>query len=253
LTGAVTSNFLRDYAEADDVRYRSKGAGLMRLFAIMLLSIVSVVLGAQASAQDLIAPLPRRFEPSSEPKVHGMYAETEFGRIDVRGDLEALEAECKARGVDARIEGRELLWKGKQRLYRTRASVAVIEDTPTIKADRQACSATITLSRSVMAKSGPWPSIKTGHWIDQYPQCTRFRRCNTATIAGVKAQCADLGDGLVGSTICYSLQDDLSKDLIVARSSYTDDGSGPDTEWAIGLVLTDVLIDPVVFTKGTPR
>ena len=231
----------------------ARGAGLMRLFAIMLLSVVLAVLATRASAQDLIAPLPHGFEPSSEPKVHGLYAEAEFGRIDVKDDLDALEAECKARGIDARVEGRELLWKGKQRLYRTRASVAVIEDTPTIKADRQACSATITLSRSVMAKSGPWSSIKTADWIDQHPQCTRFRRCKTATIAGVKAQCADLGDGLVGSTICYSLQDDLSKDLIVARSSYTDDGSGPDTEWAIDLVLTDILIDPAVFAKSASR
>jgi hypothetical protein len=225
----------------------------MKLFAIMLLSVVSTVLGAPTSTQEPIAPLPHGFEPSSEPKVHGLYAEAEFGRIDVNEDLEALEVECKARGVDAKVEGRELLWKGKQRLYRTHASVAVIADTPTIKADRQACSAMITLSRSVMAKSGPWSSIKIGHWIDQYPQCTRFRRCNKATIAGVKAQCADLGDGLVGSTICYSLQDDLSKDLIVARSSYTDDGSGPDREWALDLVLTDVLIDPVVFAKSTSR
>ncbi|MGH6614025.1 hypothetical protein [Sphingomonas sp.] len=220
---------------------------------MLLLSIVSAVLGTRASAQDLIAPLPQGFAPSSEPKVHGLYAETEFGRIDVKDDLEALEAECKARGTDARVEGRELLWKGKRRLYRTPASVAVIEDTPTIKADRQACSATITLSRSVMAKSGPWSSIKTADWIDQHPKCARFPRCKTATIAGVKAQCVDLGDGLVGSAICYSLQDDLSKDLIVARSNYTDDGSGPDTEWALDLVLTDILIDPAVFAKTASR
>ena len=56
----------------------------------------------------------------------------------------------------------------------------------------------------------------------------------------------------MGATICYSLQDDLSKNLIVARSTYTDDGSRPNTEWALDLILTDALIDPAVFVNDTP-
>jgi hypothetical protein len=218
--------------------------------AILLLSAILAVLGAPASARDRIAPLPEGVQPSGGKKVHGLYADVVFSRVDVNDDLAALESECKARGVDAKIEGRDLAGKGKQSLYRTRTSVAVFEETPTIKVDRQACSAVITLSRSATARTGPWSTIKTPDWDDQHPNCSRFRRCWTSKIAGVKAQCADLGDGLMVSTICYSVQDDLSKDLIVARSRYSDDGSVPNTEWALDRVLTDVLIDPAVFMGG---
>ncbi|MEP7008415.1 MAG: hypothetical protein ABI810_20720 [Sphingomonas bacterium] len=225
----------------------------MKALAIVLPLILLSVPGRSALAQDRIAPLPAGIEPSKDAKVQGLYAESTFGRIDVRDDLEAFEAECKTRGIDARVEGRDLLWKGKHALYRSHASVAVFEDTPTIKVDRQACSAVITLSRSVTAKSGPWSDIRTSDWIDRPPECSRFHRCKTGVVAGVKAQCADLGDGLVGSSICYSLQQDLSKDLIVARSNYSDDGSRPNTEWALDLVLTGVLIDPVVFANAATR
>jgi len=227
------------------------GALLISFLSIVLPLMLLPLPCAAASAQDRIAPLPAGIAPSKDAKVRGLYAEAQFGRIDVRDDLEALEAECKTRGIDVRVEGRDLLWNGKHALYRSQASVAVIEDAPAIKVDHQACSAVITLSRSVAAKSGPWSEIRTYDWIDQHPECSRFRRCKIATVADVKAQCVDLGDGLVGSTICYSLQEDLSKDLIVARSSYTDDGSGPDSDWALELVLTDVLIDPVVFASAT--
>ncbi|MFL6857687.1 MAG: hypothetical protein ACJ8EB_07230 [Allosphingosinicella sp.] len=219
--------------------------------AIMLLSAVLAVAGTRASARNRIAPLPEGVQPSGEKKVHGLYAETEFSRVDVNADLEALESECKERGVDSTIEGRGLAEKGKQRLYRTRTSVAVFEDTPTITVNHQACSAVITLSRSATARTGPWSSIKPLQWTDPQPACPRFHRCWTAKVAGVKAQCIDLGDGLVGSTICYSVQDDLSKDLVVARSQYTDDGSGPDTEWALDLVFPHALIDPAVFAEST--
>jgi hypothetical protein len=218
--------------------------------AILLLSVVLAVVCTPASARDRIAPLPEGVQPSGGKKVHGLYAESAFSRVDVNADLEALESECKARGVDPKIEGRDLAEKGKQRLYRTRTSVAVFEDTPTIKADRQACSAVITLSRSATVRTGPWESIRTPQWSDRPLICPRFHRCWRSMFAGVKAQCVDLGDGLMGSTICYSQQDDLSKDLIVAGSRYSDDGSVPNTEWALDLVLTDVLIDPAVFVNG---
>jgi hypothetical protein len=79
-----------------------------------------------------------------------------------------------------------------------------------------------------------------------------LQRCSTPKIAGVKARCVDLGDGLVGSTLCYSVQDDLSKHLIVARSRYTDVPSSPDTDtqWALHKVVTDALIDPAVFADA---
>lgn len=218
--------------------------------AILLLSVVLAVADTPASAQDRIAPLPEGIQPSGGKKVHGLYAEAGFSRIDVNEDLAALESECKDRGVDARIEGRDLAEKGMQRLYRTRTSVAVFEDTPTITVDHQACSAVITLSRSATIRTGPWSSIRTPDWGSQPLECPRFHRCWSSKFAGVKAQCIDLGDGLMGSTLCYSVQDDLSKNLIVARSRYSDDGSVPNTEWELGRVVTDALIDPAVFVGG---
>jgi hypothetical protein len=222
----------------------------LALLLPLLLSAALTVAGTPASARDRIAPLPEGVQPSGGKKVHGLYAEAGFSRVDVNEDLETLDSECKARGVDARIEGRDLAGKGKERLYRTRTSVAVFEDTPTIKVDRQACSAVITLSRSATVRTGPWSSIRTPDWGSQPLECPRFHRCWASKVAGVKAQCSDLGDGLMGSTICYSVQDDLSKDLIVSSTRYSDDGSVPNTEWALDRVLTDVLIDPAVFVDA---
>jgi hypothetical protein len=213
---------------------------------LALLAVVAM----PASARDRIAPLPERVQPSPGKKVHGLYADVVFSRVDVDEELEALDSECKARGVDPKIEGLDLAEKGIQRIYRTRTSVAVFEDDPTIKADRQACSAVVTLSRSATVRTGLWPTIRTPEWSREPPECLRFHRCWTSKVAGVKAQCIDLGDGLVGSTICYSVQDDLSKYLTVARSRYIDDGSRPNTEWALDRVLTDVLIDPAVFVDA---
>jgi hypothetical protein len=218
--------------------------------AFTLLSVILTVIGAPAFARDRIAPLPDGIQPSGGKKVRGLYADVVFSRVDVNEELEALESECKDRGVDAKIDGRDLADKGKQRIYRTRTSVAVFEDTPTIKTDRQACTAVITLSRDATVRTGPWSTIRTPEWGGEPPECPRFHRCWKSKVAGVKAQCVDLGDGLVGSTICYSVQDDLSKYLIVATSQYIDDGSRPNTEWALDRVLTDVLIDPAVFVEA---
>jgi hypothetical protein len=227
-----------------------------RTLAIALLSIVMAAGGTPASARERIASLPEGVQPSGQKKVRGLYAEVEFGRNDVNQELEALEEECKAGGVEARIEGRDLAWKGKKRLYRTRTSVAVFEDTPTITADRKACSAVITLTRTATVRTGPWPSIKTADWADPPPACARHARCWASKPAGIEARCIDLGDGLNGSTLCYSVQDDLSRDLVVARTYYRDDAAESNTVWAFDLVLTDVPIDPAVFAgaaAGAPR
>jgi hypothetical protein len=215
----------------------------------LLIPIALVVLGTPASARDRIAPLPDGIKPSDGKKVRGLYAEMAFSRVDVNEELQALESECKDRGIDSKIEGRDLAEKGKQRLYRTRTSVAVFEDTPIIKADRQACSAVITLSRTATVRTGPWSSIRTPDWGSQPPECPRYHRCWATKMAGVKAQCIDLGDGFMGSTLCYSVQNDLSKDLIVGGSQYIDDGSRPNTVWALDKVVTDALIDPAVFVE----
>ena len=227
----------------------------MRTRTFVVLSAVLSVLGTPALARP-IAPLPEGVQPSGQKDVRGLYAEVEFGRYDVNESLEALEAECKTRGMEPKVEGRDLAWKGKQRIYRTRTSVAVVEDAPTIAVDPKACSATITLSRSVTARTGSWPTIKTADWADPPPPCKRYTRCWMSKTGGIRAQCVDLGDGLNGSSLCYSVQDDLSKDLVVARSRYSDDGSSPSGYWALDRVLPDVLIDPAVFaeaTAGAPR
>ncbi|MEA3040227.1 MAG: hypothetical protein QOE79_2740 [Sphingomonadales bacterium] len=222
----------------------------MKPFAL-LLPLALAMAGAPASARDRIAPLPDGIQPSTAKKVHGLYAEGAFRLVDVDEDLERLESECKDRGVDAKVEGRDLAHKGMQRLYRTRTSVAVFEDTPTINVDRQACSAVITLSRSATVRTGPWPTIRTPDWNSEPVECLRFlHRCWKSKVAGVKAHCVDQGDGLVGTTLCYSVQDDLSKDLVVARSRYIDDGSMPNSQWALDLIVTDALIDPAVFADA---
>jgi hypothetical protein len=199
-----------------------------------------------------IAPLPDRVAPSNEAKVTGLYAESKFGLTGVNETLEQLEADCASRGVTPKIEGRDLQWSGTRRIYRTRDSIAVFEDNPSIEADPQTCTAQITLLRTVSVTAGSKNPGGIG-WIGEHPACDGLRRyprpCTEGVVAGVKAMCANLGDGLVGSTVCYSIQDDLSRDLVFARSNYTDDGSGPDNSWELDTVMTDALIDPVVFRR----
>jgi hypothetical protein len=217
----------------------------------LLLPLALAIAAGPASARDRIAPLPDGIQPSPAKKVHGLYAESTFSSVDVDEDLERLESECKDRGVDAKVEGRDLADKGMQRIYRTRTSVAVFEDAPTVTVDRQACSAVVTLSHSATVRTGPWPTIRPPDWNSEPVDCRRFlHRCWKSKVAGVKAQCVDQGDGLVGTTLCYSVQDDLSKDLVVARSRYIDDDSMPNSQWALDLILTDALIDPAVFVDG---
>jgi hypothetical protein len=224
-------------------------SGRVKRPALVLLPVVAALLATPASARESVAPLPEGVQASNAAKVHGLYADVEFSRVDVNSELEALESECKARGREPRIEGRELAEKGKLRIYRSRISVAVFEDAPTLKVDREGCSAVITLARTATVRTGPWPSIRTYDWDDQPPSCDRLLRCWRTKVAGVKAQCVDLGDGLMGSSLCYSVQDDLSKNLVVMRTTYSDDGSRPNTLWALDRVLTDVLIDPAVFSE----
>jgi hypothetical protein len=220
----------------------------MSRIAIALLPFVLAMCVVPALAADRVAPLPEGIAPSGQPMIRGLYAEAEFGRIDVRDDLETLEADCKSRGVDPKVEGRDFLWKGKRRIYRGGTSVAVFEDTPTIKVDGKACSAVISLQRTVTAASGSWEKIRTTDWVAEPPTCAKVRRCvTTRVIAGVAAQCVDLGDGLVGSTMCFSQQEDLSKNLVLSSAHYSDDGSGPNNYWALDSVVTDALIDPAVF------
>lgn len=106
--------------------------------------------------------------------------------------------------------------------------------------------------RSVKVTPASKDHLIAAGWLEQRPQCARgrsiMRRCTDDVVAGVHATCINLGDGLVGSSLCYSTQDDLSRDLSVGGSNYTDDGSGPDNTWGLDRVIPNALIDPVVFT-----
>jgi len=219
----------------------------------MIFHWVSAVMLALTAPQ--IAPLPEGIAASDSAKVPGLYAESKFGRTDVNETLEQLETDCTSRGVKPKIEGRDLQWSGKRRIYRSRQHIAVFEDSPSIRTDPQACSAQITLIRIVSITAGS-DNPSGIDWIGEHPKCDGGpriypRRCTDDVVAGVKAICANLGDGFVGSTVCYSIQDDLSRDLVLGRSNYTDDGSGPDNDWTLGTVMTDALIDPVVFRPAS--
>jgi hypothetical protein len=216
-----------------------------------VLSALLVMALSPSLAMGRTAPLPEGLAASNQGKVQGLYAESQFGRTDVNEAVATLEENCKGRGTEARIDGRELLWRGMRRIYRTRDNVAVIEDAPTIEAQPASCSARISLRRNHIVSSGSPDSLQAAGWIEKRPTCgARIHRCTLQTIAGVSAQCVDLGDGLVGSTLCYSTQNDLSKGLIVGGSNYTDDGSGPDNSWGLDKVIVSILIDPVVFRSA---
>src|ERR1044072_9679593 len=147
------------------------------------------------------APLPEGLAASGEAKARGLYAESKFGRIDVNQALEQLEADWAGRGVAPKVEGRALLWKGKRRLYRSLETIAVFEDAPTIKADAEACTAQISLARSVRVTAATSDGLLAAGWIREHPKCGRFiPRCTDETAVGVKGRCVNLGGGRVGSS-----------------------------------------------------
>jgi len=202
------------------------------------------------------APLPSGVSPSNDEKVPGLYAESSYGLIAVIAEVERLEEDCAARGTPARIDGRELLWKGQRRLYRSRSTIADHDERPTVTSDKASCKARVTLVRSFKVMPATGENLERAGWSGERPSCGyRNRKCREGIFAQVKARCVDLGDGLVGSTTCYSIQDDLSRDLQLGGSNYTDDGSGPDNSWGFDLVLPNALIDPAVFrdAAGLPK
>ena len=208
--------------------------------------------GTGATARPLReAPLPGGIAPSTREKISGLYAESLYGRTDVIAAVEQLEEACAARGLSARVEGRDLLWKGRQRLYRSPTSVANYDDQPTLTSDKTSCTGQVRLVRQATILPATAGNLEKMGWLNERPTCPggprRLGRCNETGFAGLQAMCIDLGDGFVGSTLCYSIQDDLSRNLRLGGSNYTDDGSGPDNSWGFDVVLPDVLMDPAVF------
>ncbi|PSJ36492.1 hypothetical protein [Allosphingosinicella deserti] len=181
----------------------------------------------------------------------GLYAESRYGLTDVIAAVEQLEAECTARGVSAHVDGRDLLWKGVQRLYRSPTSVANYYERPTFRSDRTRCTGHVSLVRQATILPATAENLEKMGWSYERPTCPTGRRsltrCNESSFADVQAICVDFGDGFVGWISCYSVQDDLSRNLRLGGSNYTDDGSGPNNSWGFDVVLPDVLIDPAVF------
>ncbi|UKK82915.1 hypothetical protein L7H23_10055 [Sphingopyxis sp. BSN-002] len=219
----------------------------MKPIVAALVALFLALTASPASAADWLAPLPEGTAGSKQAPIRGLYAEFRFSRADVNERLETLEATCRERGIEPRIAGRDLLSEGVRRIYRGSAGLAIFEDAPSIATDSDACTASISLRRSVEIKPGPRGRFLTDDWIKEQPKCSWFSRCRSGEVAGVQARCFDLGDGLVGTIVCYSTQDDFSRDLIVSRWNYSDDGSVPDSGWMMDRVVADALIDPVVF------
>jgi len=222
--------------------------------AVALLALVAATALAGAANGLSEAPLPSGVSPSHDEKVRGLYAEsTYYGRTDVIAEVARLEEDCTAHGTTAQIDGRDALWRGQRRLYRSRTAIADYADTPTIRVDSASCKALVTLARSVEVMPATPENLQKVGWLDEIPPCStgRFRRrCRDDIVAQVEARCIDLGDGFVGSVLCYSTQNDLSRNLELGGSSYTDDGSVPDNSWGFRLVLPDTLIDPAVFREA---
>lgn len=96
-----------------------------------------------------VAPLPDGLIGSGESKVRGVYAASRFGGAEVNDEVARLESTCADRGVAVKVEGRDLPWAGKRQIYRTRDTIAVVEDAPTIVSDKPSCTARISLQRNI--------------------------------------------------------------------------------------------------------
>lgn len=213
------------------------------IVALLTLSLLVAVESAFAAEQ--IAPLPPSITPSGQAKVRGLYVEAEIGDLYASSEIESLEAACKDRGIDAEVERRDLLWKGKRRIYRIRQSIVIFEERPTVETGPDDCVASVSLRPAVIAKQGI--GERTDDWIDPHmKKCGgRSVTCRTEKVAGVAARCVNSSNGFDGVVTCYSIQQDLSRDLILSRSTWDDTGGG--SHWSIGTVLTAALIDPAVF------
>lgn len=238
------------------IRDAMTGIGKAVTVSLVFLAFVATPALCVTASRPSEAPLPSGVTPSTENKVRGLYAESSYSLLSVNADVERLEEDCAARGSPARIDGRELLQNGRRRLYRSTSTIADYDERPSITTDTASCTARIALVKSVKVVPATRENLRSAGWFREHPSCSiRFRRCREGTYAGVKARCVDLGDGLVGSTSCYSIQNDFSRDLELGGSNYTDDGSGPDNSWGFDLVIPKTLIDPVVFRddKSLPK
>lgn len=193
----------------------------------------------------IAAPLPDGVATSGARALRGLYAQQAFGHFAINTDLDALRERCGAR---LRIEGGALQWQGKHRTYRVGERVAVWEDRPALTSDAIACSARLTLRRTVTIGAGA-DAIDRAGWGAPPHRCDRRRRCSTSTIGGVTARCYDMGEGLTGSVMCLGDGNDLSQGLVLGHSQYSDDGSIPDSGWEMDRVPPDIAIDPAVFRR----
>ncbi len=223
----------------------------LALAAAQLLALDAIA-AAPGRGQSAEAPLPMSVTASGEKKVRGVYAEAHFGDVTVNDDLDRLESDCSARGKAVVVEGRPLQWSGVRQLYRSVDFIAAFEMRPMIVTNPAACTAAITLRHEVKVVKASTDNLIAAGWKFDVAPCRRSpraiaNRCRKGVVAGVSAQCIDRGDGLVGSTACYSTGNDLSRGLEISGSNYTDDGSGPDNSWGFDRVVSNALIDPAIF------
>lgn len=220
------------------------------VFAPLAVVVLSMIPAAPSPVWAAVtAPLPNGTAPSGQPTVRGLYAESSIGNPELDAELDALNTACAGRGMELRVDGGALAGQGRMRVYRSDESVAVYREVPKMTSDPDTCTVTIRLSRSGTAESGSWSRIRPdGLWSAETPKCRRGPgyRCLRQTVSGIAARCIVSSNGFQGVTLCYSTRRDLSKDMMISRSSFSDDGS-ENADWSYSVINVRADIDPVVF------
>src|SRR6478609_8475083 len=137
--------------------------------ALLVIVVAPALAGSANGLRE--APLPSGVNPSPDEKVRGLYAESSYGRTDIIAEVARLEKDCAARGTPAQIDGRDVIWKGQRRLYRTRDTIADYNDIPTIKSNSASCKALVTLVRSVRVLPSTPENLQRAGWLNEIPPC----------------------------------------------------------------------------------
>lgn len=223
------------------------------LISTIAICIVGVSVSSTAQAPQIFAPLPDGYSRGQDHLVLGLYAEV--GGLSSTTDeqeIDELRAVCTAAGKQIQWRDRDKADKGIVRIYRTRAAVVVIRDAVYLTTDRANCTASYTVKREITARTGLWKYEDVPYFRSPNLSCGGRRLghlCSQSIIAGIRATCINNGDGLVGSIDCVSQRKDLTQGLLLAHSTYVDDGSAPTGGWALDRVEPTALIDPEVFRQ----
>jgi hypothetical protein len=219
-------------------------------------AIVAAFVPISVHAAQVSAPLPDGYQASGQNSIPGIYAEVN-GLTSVYDDqqIEEFEDACKADGKIVVWQDRDKASKGAVRIYRTSAAVAVIRDSARLSTDQKTCVARYVIEHEATVKVGSWDYKEIAYFENPDLKCGNskiVRRCHESIVAGVKVTCLNRGDGLNGDVICVSLNNDLTRGLLVGYSSYVDDGSMPTGGWQLSRIEQNALIDPVIF-RADPK